>query len=316
MAQQIRRSSASSVRRVAKAESRSLTARKARGQASGVVDKAMGVLPFTEDQWSRIWLAAIIGGAVALALVIASLAGVPALVHVQVAKVAADAGFKVEGLRVTGNQRMDEGQVYALVADQLGQPMPQVDPVTIRTRLREQLRWVKDARVSIQLPHTLAIDIVERTPHAVLEKPDRLVLIDASGVELEPVAADKAKGLLRLAGPGAGRQAQALEALLAAAPALAPKVEAAEWVGNRRWNLTFTTGQLLALPEGEVEAASALVKFARLDGKNRLLGGKVVAFDMRTPPRLYLRLPDAVGAPKDAAADGAEVGAESEEDPT
>lgn len=313
MAQQIRRSSASSVRRVAKAESRSLTARKARGQASGVVDKAMGVLPFTEDQWSRIWLAAIIGGAVALALVIASLAGVPALVHVQVAKVAADAGFAVRNVRVTGTSRMDEQQVYARALAQRNQAMPDVDIA----RLREELRaipWVKDARVSIQLPHTLAIDIVERTPHAVLEKPDRLVLIDASGVELEPVAADKAKGLLRLAGPGAGRQAQTLEALLAAAPALAPKVEAAEWVGNRRWNLTFTTGQLLALPEGEVEAASALVKFARLDGKNRLLGGKVVAFDMRTPPRLYLRLPDAVGAPKDAAADGAE--AESEEDPT
>lgn len=90
--------------------------------------------------------------------------------------------------------------------------------------------------------------------------------------------------------------------LLAAAPALAPKVEAAEWVGNRRWNLTFTTGQLLALPEGEVEAATALVKFARLDGKNRLLGGKVLAFDMRTPPRLYMRLPEAVGQPKVVAA--------------
>lgn len=315
MAQQIRRSSASSVRRVAKAESRSLTARKARGQASGVVDKAMGVLPFTEDQWSRIWLAAIIGGTLALALVIASLAGVPALVHVQVAKVAADAGFAVRNVRVTGTSRMDEQLVYARALAQRNQAMPDVDIA----RLREELRaipWVKDARVSIQLPHTLAIDIVERTPHAVLEKPDRLVLIDASGVELEPVAADKAKGLLRLAGPGAARQAQALDALLAAAPALAPKVEAAEWVGNRRWNLTFSTGQLLALPEGEVEAASALVKFARLDGKNRLLGGKVVAFDMRTPPRLYLRLPDAVGAPKDAAADGTEAGTESEEDPT
>jgi cell division protein FtsQ len=136
----------------------------------------------------------------------------------------------------------------------------------------------------------------------VLEKPDRLVLIDASGVELEPVLAEKAKGLLRLAGPGAARQARALELLLASAPALAPKVEAAEWVGNRRWNLTFTTGQLLALPEGELEAASALVKFARLDGKNRLLGGKVLAFDMRTPPRLYMRLPEAAGQPKVVAA--------------
>ncbi len=305
MAQQIRRNGTSGVRRVAKAQSRSLSARKARGSASGVIDRAMGILPFTEEQWSRIWLAAIIGGTVGIAFIIASLAGVPALAQAQVAKIAADAGFEVRNVRVTGTTRMDEQQVYALALATRNQSMPDVDIAKLREELRA-LPWVKDARVSIQLPHTLAIDIVEREPHAVLEKPDRLVLIDATGVELEPVAADKAKGMLHLAGPGAGRQAQALETLLAAAPALAPKVEAAEWVGNRRWNLTFTTGQLLALPEGEVEAATALVKFARLDGKNRLLGGKVIAFDMRTPPRLYLRLPDAVGKPKvvDATEEG------------
>ncbi|MFO6445744.1 cell division protein FtsQ/DivIB [Erythrobacter sp. NE805] len=310
MAQQIRRNGTPGVRRAARAQSRAVTARKARGSASGVVDKAMGVLPFTEEQWSRIWLAAIIGGTVAVAFVIASLAGVPALAQAQVAKIAADAGFEVRHVRVTGTARMDEQQVYARALATRNQAMPDVDIAALREELRA-LPWVKDARVSIQLPHTLAIDIVEREPHAVLEKPDRLVLIDATGVELEPIAADKAKGMLRLAGPGAGRQAKALESLLAAAPALAPKVEAAEWVGNRRWNLTFTTGQMLALPEGEVEAATALVKFARLDGKNRLLGGKVLAFDMRTPPRLYLRLPDAVGKPKDVAAKP-----EGEGDPT
>jgi len=309
MAQQIRRNGSSGVRRVAKAQSRSLTARKARGQASGVVDRAMGILPFTEEQWSRIWLAAIIGGTVGVAFIIASLAGLPALAQAQVAKIASDAGFEVRNVRVTGTSRMDEQQVYARALATRNQAMPDVDIAKLREELRA-LPWVKDARVSIQLPHTLAIDIVEREPHAVLEKPDRLMLIDATGVELEPVAAEKAKGMLHLAGPGAGRQAEALETLLAAAPALAPKVEAAEWVGNRRWNLTFSTGQLLALPEGEVEAATALVKFARLDGKNRLLGGKVIAFDMRTPPRLYLRLPDAVGKPKDVAAP------EPEGDPT
>lgn len=297
MAQQIRRNGNSGVRRAAAAQSRAVTVRKARGSASGVLDRMMGLLPFTEEQWSRIWLAMIIGGGVGVAFVIASLAGLPTLAHTQVALIAGDAGFTVQNVRVTGTSRMDEQQVYARALATRDQPMPDVDIAALRDDLRA-LPWVKDARVSIQLPHTLAIDIVERTPHAVLEKPDRLVLIDATGVELEPVAADKAKGMLRLAGPGAGRQAKALETLLAAAPALAPKVEAAEWVGNRRWNLTFTTGQLLALPEGEVEGATALVKFARLDGKNRLLGGKVLAFDMRTPPRLYMRLPEAVGQPK------------------
>jgi cell division protein FtsQ len=301
MAQQIRRNGTSGVRRAAKAQSRAVTVRKARGQASGVIDRLMGVLPFTEEQWSRIWLAMIIGTGVGIAFVIASLAGVPALAQAQVAAIAADAGFEVRHVRVTGTQRMDEQQVYARVLKQRNRAMPDVDVAALRAELLA-LPWVKDARVSIQLPHTLAIDIVERTPHAVLEKADRLMLIDATGTELEPVAADKTKGMLRLAGPGAGKQARALEQLLAAAPALAPKVEAAEWVGNRRWNLTFTTGQLLALPEGEVEAATALVKFARLDGKNRLLGGKVLAFDMRTPPRLYMRLPQPAGQPKVVAA--------------
>jgi cell division protein FtsQ len=305
VAQQIRRSSTTGVRRAAKAQSRAVTARKAKGSASGFIDWLMGLLPFTEELWSRIWLAIIIGGGVGLAVIIASLAGVPALAQAQVARIAAGCGFEVEGFRVTGTERMDEGQVYALIGDQLGQPMPQVDPAEIRARLNAELPWVKDARVSIQLPNRLLIDIVERTPHAVLEKPDRLVLIDASGVELETVAPAKAKGMLRLAGPGAGKQAAPLEKLLAAAPALGPQVESAEWVGNRRWNLTFKTGQLLALPEGEIESATALVKFARLDGQNRLLGGKVLAFDMRSPPRLYMRLPDDGGpAPQVVAAAG------------
>ena len=304
MVQQIRRNSTTGVRRAAKAQSRAVTARKAKGSASGFIDWLMGLLPFTEEQWSRIWLAVIIGGAVSIALVIASLAGVPALAQAQVAKIAADAGFEVRHVRVTGTNRMDERLVYARVLSQQSRAMPEVDVAMLRTELMS-LPWVKDARVSIQLPHTLAIDIVERTPHAVLQKPDRLVLIDATGRELEPVSAAKAKGMLQLSGPGAGQQAARLEQLLAAAPALGPQVESAEWVGNRRWNLTFKTGQLLALPEGEIEAATALVKFARLDGQNRLIGGKVLAFDMRSPPRLYMRLPDDAGPAAKVAAAGA-----------
>ena len=287
---QIKRSGTRGVRRVASAESRALTVRRARGQASGLVDGAMGLLPFTEEQWSRIWLAVIIGGGVALAAVIASFAGVPALAQAQIARVAADAGFAVRHVKVTGTQRMDEGEVYALALAQRTRAMPDVDIAALRSELLA-LPWVLDARVSRQLPDTLAIDIVERVPHAVLAKPDRLMLIDKTGVELAPVTTAKAKDMLRISGPGAATQIARLESLLATAPALQPQVKAAEWVGNRRWNLTFGTGQVLALPEGDTAAATALVQFARLDGQNRLIGGKVVAFDMRTAPRIYMRVP-------------------------
>ncbi|MFN4039991.1 MAG: cell division protein FtsQ/DivIB [Erythrobacter sp.] len=287
---QIKRSGTRGVRRAVRAESRAVTARRARGQASGLIDGAMGLLPFTEEQWSRIWLTLIIGGGVALAVVIASFAGVPALAEAQMARVAADAGFAVRHVKVSGTNRMDEREVYALALAERSRAMPEVDIAALRTQLLA-LPWVLDARVSRQLPDTLAIDIVERTPHAVLQKPDRLMLIDRAGVELAPIDPAKAKGMLRISGPGSAMQVARLEQLLATAPALQPQVKAAEWVGNRRWNLTFQTDQILALPEGDVEAATALVQFARLDGQNRLIGGKVAAFDMRTPPRIYMRVP-------------------------
>ncbi len=278
------------VRRAAKASSRAKTARRAKAKTTGVLDSAIGLLPFTDEQLQRIFMAIILGGAVALAWFIASLAGVPAMAHAQVASLASDAGFEVRHVRVTGTNRMDEQHVYSRALAQRDRPMPQVELEALREELLE-LPWVKDARVSAQLPETLAIDIVERSPHAVLQKPDRLMLIDAEGIELEPVERKKAKEMLLISGPGASRQVTELDRLLAAAPALRPQVEAAEWVGNRRWNLTFKTEQILALPEGEDEAATALVKFARMDGQNRLIGGKVATFDMRAPPRIYMRIP-------------------------
>jgi cell division protein FtsQ len=120
---------------------------------------------------------------------------------------------------------------------------------------------------------------------------DKLVLIDATGHELEVVGPARAQGKLVVSGLGAGQQVVALQALMAAAPALKPQLREAEWIGNRRWNFTFKTGQVLALPEGADLAAKALMTFARLDGVNRLLGGKVAAFDMRAGDRIYLRVP-------------------------
>lgn len=289
MAETIRRKG-KGVRRSAAAKSRANTARKARAKTGSAMDAAMGVLPFTEEQWQRIFLVLIVSGAFALAWFVASLAGVPAMVQQQIAGIASDAGFEVRRVQVTGADRMNELKVYERVLAERDRPMPLVDLDRIREELLG-LSWVKDARVSRQLPDTLVVDIVEREPHAVLAKSNHLVLIDEEGAELEPVTAGSAKDLLVISGPGARRQVTALDSLLDAAPALRPRVSRAEWIGNRRWNLTFGTDQVLALPEGEEEAASALVSFARLDGQSRLLGGKVATFDMRAPQRLYLRIP-------------------------
>ncbi|RGP40047.1 Cell division protein FtsQ [Altererythrobacter insulae] len=282
--------SAKGVRRTAKANARANTARKAKKKTGGFIDWLMGLLPFTEEQLQKIFLWLIILAAVAAAWFIASISGATALAQAQLSQAAANAGFEVRHVRVSGIERMNEDRVYERVVSQRSEPMPDVDVTAIRENLL-QLPWVKDARVSRQLPGTLAIDIVEREPHAVLQKPDHLVLVDVAGNELEPIRRTAIGDRLVISGPGAVRQVQQLDDLLQAAPAIRPQVRAAEWVGNRRWNLTFKSNQVLALPQGNDESATALVSFARLDGQNRLIGGEVTTFDMRAPPRIYMKIP-------------------------
>ena len=278
------------VRRSAAARSRSQKARAARKHTSGILDRIMAALPFTEEQWHKFFLTSIIVVGLAIAWTVASYAGVPEMARDELAKSASRSGFEVSKVRVSGVERMNEQLVYERVLAQRDRPMPLVELGDVRDSLLE-LPWVADARVSRQLPDTLKIDIVEREPHAVLRKPDRLMLVDGQGHELEPIAREAAKGKLLIEGPGAQKQVEELGRLLDAAPALKPHIAGAEWVGNRRWNLTFTSGQLLALPEGDA-GAPALVKFAQLDGMHRLIGGKPIAVDMRVPDRVYLRCKD------------------------
>jgi cell division protein FtsQ len=303
MSQTIKRK-ASSVRKAAAAQGKARQVRAARARTGSALDTVLGWLPISEEQLQRLFLALILGAAVALAWTVASFAGVPALAREQLAGIAHQAGFEVRKVNVRGTDHLNELKVYQIALAENEQAMPFVDLEALRGRLLE-LSWVEDARVSRQLPDSLVVDIVERKPVAVLRKPGRLVLIDPTGHELEAVSAERAKGKLVISGPGAGRQVEDLARLLAAAPALKPQVREAEWIGNRRWNLTFKTGQLLALPEGERASAKALMTFARLDGVNRLLGGKAVAFDMRANDRIYFRVPgrtDQVEKPAGVAA--------------
>lgn len=304
MAQTIKRGG-KGVRRAAAARTTQRKVQAARQQTGSALDTVMHWLPFSEETLHRIVMTLILAAAAGLVWTVAVMAGIPALASEQAALIASDAGFKVSHLEVRGVNRMNEQRIYERVLGQNDRAMTSLDLAALRDELN-QLPWVKDARVSRKLPDTLVIDIVERNPHAVLRKPDRMVLIDDTGVELETVKPAKAKGMLVLSGLGVGQRVEDLTRLLDAAPALKPQVSEAEWVGNRRWNLTFKTGQVLALPEGDEKSAGALLSFARMDGVNRLLGGKVAAFDMRAPDRIYMRVPghaDAVAAEKRAAAE-------------
>ena len=254
------------------------------------LDRLIRALPVGEDTLRR-WATRLVllsGGAAVLA--VASWAGVPAMVGTGLGEAAGRAGFRLDEVQAPGLKHMDFLTVNAVVLEQDTRALPLIDLDRIRTRLLAY-GWVKDAAVSRRYPNKILVRITERTPAAVWQNHGELTLIDADGVLLDPVDRAAVPDLPLLIGPGANAQAPAYGQLLAAAPALKPRVVAASWVGNRRWDLRFDSSETLKLPEEG--AGAALLDFAKRDGAHPLLGRGWLSFDLRNPGRMVVRKPDA-----------------------
>ncbi len=255
----------------------------------GLVAQGVAKLPFSAKAIERATSYGLAGVMIAALAGVAIYAGLPRFIGIQIAQAAGRAGFQVKRVEVTGIDRMERLTVYAIALDQHSMAMPLVDLDKVRSQLLEY-GWVEEARVSRRLPDTLVVDIVERKPAAVWQSEGKLSLIDAKGIVLEVVTADAMPELPLLIGRNANRHSASLDDLLQRAPSLKPKIEAASWVGNRRWDLQFKSGETLALPEGQEPAAKALRQFARIDGVQRLLKRGYVRFDMRDPTKFVARV--------------------------
>lgn len=267
------------------------------GKRRSWLGRMIHALPVSEDTLQRMASWTIVAIVLAILAAIAALMGLPAMAGQKAAEVAANAGFEVQKVEVRGVERMDELPVYNIALGQVDRSMLALDLPKVRDEMLH-LGWVKDARISRRLPDTLVVDIIERDPVAVWQHDGHLQLIDVNGVVLQSISSGAMPDLPLVVGPHANLQTAGLNRLMENAPALKPMLAGATWVGNRRWDLRFQSGETLSLPEGEKPSATALVNFARMDGVNRLLGRGIVKFDMRDPDRFVLRLPQGQSAPK------------------
>jgi cell division protein FtsQ len=279
---------------------------KAKKPKVAVPKKIAKRLPVDQARVNKV--AALVFGAfmMAIALVVLVALDIPAKAERAAATAVGRAGFTVGGYQIVGLNHMNRALVDAVVTDELHRaaaeadtdkaPQALVDVSDIRRRLLAY-GWVKDARIARRLPDTLVIDIVERRPAALWQNQGQLALIDESGVVLDRVPVDKMPDLPLLIGPGANGEEQQLSRIMATVPTLKPQLASATWVGGRRWDLNFQSGETIALPEGEDAATTALGKFARADKQSGLLGRGIVRFDLRKPGQMTVRLPRAPGEP-------------------
>jgi len=126
---------------------------------------------FARRQWARRWLTWRYVVAVVLLLAV-SIGGVYLVFF--------STTLSVQGVEVTGTKTLSEQKVREVADVPTGGPLATVDLDTIAYRVRS-LAVVESAEVSRKWPHDVLIQIVERTPVAVVEIAGQLHSLDEEG---------------------------------------------------------------------------------------------------------------------------------------
>lgn len=192
----------------------------------------------------------------------------------------------VEGVVYTGKDNLQQ----ALGLNR-GDPLVTFNPLAARARL-EALPWVRLASVERQLPNAVKVVVYEHTPLARVQDGEEIWVINKDGERIERDDKGTFAHLPLLRGTGADMAAAKLFGVMAAWPNLTGQMARAEYVGERRWNLTFTSGVTVMLPEDQPQVA--LETLHQLENARHVLTLNDGTVDLRLPDRIVLKLPEDV----------------------
>lgn len=209
------------------------------------------------------------------------------------------AGFVVRQVEISGAVHQPRLSIYREVLEGGSDSMLLTDLTAMRARLNA-LPWVKEVSIARRWPDRLEIRVTERQPAALWQRHGSIRLIDAEGTVLPSDDLSAYPNLPMLVGVGAKEEAAGLLGLIASHPELAQDMQAALWVGQRRWDMRMKSGETISLPEGRA-AEAALARFAQIHADTPLLGRGFVRFDLRQPDKMVVRVggePGAIAKPR------------------
>ncbi|MEZ5938900.1 MAG: cell division protein FtsQ/DivIB [Hyphomonadaceae bacterium] len=196
-------------------------------------------------------------------------------------------GMSVDRMVVVGLDPVVEERARKAAGVAKGDSMFLADPYAIKARI-EQLDAVASVSVHRFWPDQITIIAETREPMALWNSDGDWRVIDQRGRTFAQVDPDDFMQLPRVSGEGANEAAAALLTVMADFPELRTRMESAERVSGRRWDVTFRGGVDVALPEdGRME--EALTALNLLEARNRLLQLPVTRIDARHPDRFALR---------------------------
>lgn len=198
----------------------------------------------------------------------------------------ADAGFRVDNILVEGRYETDPDVLRAIINLDRGDPIFAFDPSETREMI-ERLSWVREAHVERRLPDTVYVGLIERKPVALWQYKNKLRVVDAEGITLSDKLGANQKTLPIVVGEYANEQAYNLLVMLDAEPDVKNLVEAATWVGDRRWDLTLKNDITVRLPETDI--GLALSRLAQAQSQDKILDKNLSVIDLRETDRITVR---------------------------
>ncbi len=198
----------------------------------------------------------------------------------------ADRGFIINNVLVEGRVNTDPDMLRALLDVNRGDPVFAFDPREAKD-LIERLTWIKEAHVERRLPDTVYIGLRERVPLALWQDKGKIRLVDGEGVTLTDKNLGKFGDLLIIVGDDAPQHAPELVNMLGAEPDIRGRIEAATWVGERRWDLKLKNGMTVKLPESDL--GLALARLSQAQDKDGLLDKDITVIDVRESDRITVR---------------------------
>jgi cell division protein FtsQ len=212
-------------------------------------------------------------------------------IHNGAAALLADGGLRIAHIEIVGATTTPLAAVKRALDLHTGMPMLGFSPRAAADRIGA-LGAVRSATVERILPDTVRVEVIERRPLAIWQKPDNsFALIGPDGTVLagHDAAAARAHdpGLPLLVGAGVPDHAAALLALLKRYPGIAKHVVAAERIDDLRWNLLLRDHTTVKLPDQH--EASAMDRLMQADDRIKLLERPVRTIDLRLADRLVVR---------------------------
>ena len=195
-------------------------------------------------------------------------------------------GFEVTSLQVAGASPFAADDILKATGLRKHDPILGVDLANVRQRVLA-VGWVDSATVERQLPHTLVVRIVERTPVAVWQINGQVGVIDAQGRVIPEAQPFEFANLPLVVGAGANATDGSVFEMIRARPRLAERLEALVRVDQRRWDIRLKNGGLIQLPAtGE---AGAMITLDQLDQGQGVLDLTLERIDLRSPGMVVVR---------------------------